>query len=382
MRSLEEIDADIAEVKARIAKRNEGMPSYGDPGYRAARFDYIVEGDRSGLDAYQNAVNAAIQNKLSREEQEKLVKLNKKVADEEDMDQWQKDYAFAKNAQSEIYNNPASTQKQKEDADATVRYYESVGKRRKYLDKYKAMTAVPVEAAASSADVKETPKQEAQKETFKQLIAKGQTLETDEDLDKHISELLAYKGNDAVVKEAYDAIKAAQDKKQSNIGKRWATFQDNVDAAIKAKDKAKLQELQKRMESEDELKNQKDSATTKQKIDAALKPKPKSPLPKYIKNTFTPDIIQQKYMRDLNEKGEVKLSATIAGKSLPFKMVRKPIGNIEFVDDKGNVLYTIKAKDFDIEATAPKKKESPVAGALKSGWTARSNIKVGDNEDW
>ena len=44
MRSLEEIDADIAEVKARIAKRNEGMPNYGDPGYRAARFDYIVEG--------------------------------------------------------------------------------------------------------------------------------------------------------------------------------------------------------------------------------------------------------------------------------------------------------------------------------------------------
>ena len=72
MRSLEEIDADIAEVKARIAKRNEGMPSYGDPGYRAARFDYIVEGDRSGLDAYQNALNAAIQNKLSRESSEKM----------------------------------------------------------------------------------------------------------------------------------------------------------------------------------------------------------------------------------------------------------------------------------------------------------------------
>lgn len=372
MRSLEEIDADIAEVKARIAKRNEGMPSYGDPGYRAARFDYIVEGDRSGLDAYQNALNSAIQNKLSRESSEKMAKAGKAQADEEAMDQWQKDYSFAKSAQSEIYNNPASTKKQKDDADATVRYYESIGNRKGYLSKYKQMTAAPAAPAAP-----ETPK-EAQKETFKQLMGRGQTIEKDEDLDKYINDVKAYTGNDAVVGEAYEAIAKAQEKKKANAEGRWSTFKNEVEAAIKGKDTAKLKEFQKAVDGFDTQ----DKATVKQKIDAALKPKPKSPLPKYLKNTYTPDIVQQKYMRELNEKGEVKETATIAGRSYPFKMVRKPNDNVEFVDDKGNVLMTIKAKDFDIETPAPKKKENSVAGVLKSGWTAKSNIKVGEDEDW
>ena len=77
MRSIAEIDADIAEVQKRIAARNEGNPQRNSPEYRAARFDYIVDGDRSGLDAYQNALNAAIQNKLNRESAEYMAELNR-----------------------------------------------------------------------------------------------------------------------------------------------------------------------------------------------------------------------------------------------------------------------------------------------------------------
>lgn len=54
MRTLEEVDADIAETKRQIALGNAFNR-------RAARFDYILEGDRSGLDAIGQAINNAIE---------------------------------------------------------------------------------------------------------------------------------------------------------------------------------------------------------------------------------------------------------------------------------------------------------------------------------
>jgi hypothetical protein len=68
MRTLEEVDADIAETKRQIALGNAFNR-------RAARFDYILEGDRSGLDAIGQALNNAIererQQKFQAEESEK-----------------------------------------------------------------------------------------------------------------------------------------------------------------------------------------------------------------------------------------------------------------------------------------------------------------------
>lgn len=137
MRSIAEIDADIAEVQKRIAARNEGTPQRNSPEYRAARFDYIVDGDRSGLDAYQNALNAAIQNKLSREEQEKLVKLNKKIADEEDEVSWRKDMTNARSDLADVRRRIAqgdkgTTQKDLEDAVANFNFHAQRGAKRKY----------------------------------------------------------------------------------------------------------------------------------------------------------------------------------------------------------------------------------------------------------
>ena len=133
MRSLAEIDADIAEVQQRIAARNAGTPQRNNPEYRAARFDYIVEGDRSGLDAYQNAVNAAIQNKLSRDSSERMAKAGKAQADDEGRYQWYKDYAMAKSNQREIMANKTSSEKDKRDAATHVKFYEDYGAAKGYF---------------------------------------------------------------------------------------------------------------------------------------------------------------------------------------------------------------------------------------------------------
>lgn len=133
MRSIAEIDADIAEVQKRIAARNEGTPQRNSPEYRAARFDYIVDGDRSGLDAYQNALNSAIQNKLSRESSERMAKAGKEQTDDENRYQWQKDYAIAKSAQREIMANKSSSEKDKRDAATNVKFYEDYGAQKGYF---------------------------------------------------------------------------------------------------------------------------------------------------------------------------------------------------------------------------------------------------------
>lgn len=139
MRSIAEIDADIAEVQKRIAARNEGMPSRNDPTYRASRFDYIVEGDRSGLDNYQNALNAAIQNKLSREAQERMLKEGKEQTNEEDEIAWRKDMTNARSDLADVRRRIAqgdkgTTQKDLEDAVANFNFHAQRGAKKNYKD--------------------------------------------------------------------------------------------------------------------------------------------------------------------------------------------------------------------------------------------------------
>lgn len=72
-RSLEEIRADIAATEAEIARR-KGMDeslSRETPEYRAARFDYIVDDDRTGLDALMSRIRQAQEAKLQREAADK-----------------------------------------------------------------------------------------------------------------------------------------------------------------------------------------------------------------------------------------------------------------------------------------------------------------------
>ena len=386
MRSLEEINADIAKVQAQIDARNAGTPDRNNPEYRAARFDYIVHGDRTGLDAYQNALNAAIQNRLSRESSEKMMQAGKEQADEEAMDQWQKDYSFAKSAQSEIYNNPASTQKQKDDADATVRYYESVGNRKGYLGKYKTMTAAPAAAPAAT----ETPK-EAPKETFKQLMGRGQTLEKDEDLDAYINDVKAYTGNDAVVGEAYDAIAKAQDKKKENATGRWNEFNSRVKAATAEKDynkrKAALEPLKEELGN---YKGQEKYAEVEKAINDGLKKPAKDPLTKGVvrQNFGKSDVItMMKELKAAKEKGVTKnVSVGDKGRTVTFKLLHN--GDVQVLNEKGKEIDRFKKADLEELDTAnkvikPKQTDIPIVKALKGeSKYPNGRIIVGPGEDW
>lgn len=86
-RSIEEIQADIARVKQRIASREQNQ--YRQPQSRAGWGSYIISGDRGMLDAYQNRENAwntmmeqqmfqAEQNAKNRRLQEEQNALNRK----------------------------------------------------------------------------------------------------------------------------------------------------------------------------------------------------------------------------------------------------------------------------------------------------------------
>lgn len=64
MRSSAEIKAEIDALKAQMA---DGIP-YGDSAARnVGIYDHILSGDHSGIDAYNRAVEQAVQNKLQRE---------------------------------------------------------------------------------------------------------------------------------------------------------------------------------------------------------------------------------------------------------------------------------------------------------------------------
>lgn len=234
MRSIAEIDADIAEVQKRIAARNEGNPQRNSPEYRAARFDYIVDGDRSGLDSYQNALNAAIQNKLNRDAQERMLKEGKQQADDEQMEQWQKDYSFAKSAREEINANPKSTPKQKEDAEATVRYYEAVGAKKGYMKKYSEMTKAPetpnVETPA--ADVKPVRGYEQIMGDVDKLTGMEGPVDPAE-IDKLYEELLDYKGSDFTTRESNQALAKLENKKKTDSDKAGSDAMGKDAAALK-----------------------------------------------------------------------------------------------------------------------------------------------------
>ena len=152
MRSVAEIDKDIAEVKARMASEN---PQRTSPEYRAARFDYIVNGDRSGIDAYSSAMQSAIQNKLNRESTEKLAALNKESAKEEDEIAWRKDMTNARSDLNDVrnkYNQGLATDKDVEDAVANYNFHAERGAKKGYKNAPASESVAAPKAEVSGLD--------------------------------------------------------------------------------------------------------------------------------------------------------------------------------------------------------------------------------------
>lgn len=236
MRSIAEIDADIAEVQKRIAARNEGTPQRNSPEYRAARFDYIVDGDRSGLDAYQNALNAAIQNKLSRESAEKMAKAGKEQADEEQRYQWQKDYAIAKSAQREIMANKSSSEKDKRDAETYVKYYEDYGTKKGWMPKVDPAVAAADEAKDEAARKAQTAR-ESNKAKLSYFLSKNRVPDADLETYKALNDEQFFdKANDMPYTGFEETYWDNQSKidalKKANFNDRAKKYMDDVLAKL------------------------------------------------------------------------------------------------------------------------------------------------------
>lgn len=126
MRSLEEIDAEIRQLQEAKAGLSDGIPTRMIPEYRASRFDYILKGDRSGLDAYQQALQNAMLQKAQRVENDRLQEAQRKFTEAENEKNRQvqreqagitkatekakmlRDYADAQALVSDIDNNPSN----------------------------------------------------------------------------------------------------------------------------------------------------------------------------------------------------------------------------------------------------------------------------------
>ena len=127
MRTLEEVDADIAETKRQIELGNAFNR-------RAARFDYILEGDRSGLDAIGQALNNAIErerqqkfqaaeNEKTRQSTEKLAKLGKEEALQDKKDEIIKNLSINQAIWSDMKDNDTISSGQKKQQQAIVNYW-------------------------------------------------------------------------------------------------------------------------------------------------------------------------------------------------------------------------------------------------------------------
>ena len=340
MNELDRINQQIADVQARIAAKNFGIPQRNTPEYRAARFDYIVDGDRSGMDAYNTAVANAIQNRLNRESTLKLAKLNKEQADEEGMDQWQKDYSFAKSAKREIDNNPKSTEKDKADADATVKYYEAVGRRKGYTNKFNSMVsseqsqtpAAPAPAAPVSNWA--TDSANAQKvidtdtSTLEDIAAAEKALEqyannpaVADDLGK-LTSGLSNKRNKIDTTEKW---KLAQEKAQAEIARKGVKIPD-IEAQMEAIKGFEGQEGYEKLMTD--LKNKK----------TALTPKDLTPLKNAVKQAWSDNALML-ILSEMRREGkkERQDNVTVDGKTVGVKL--KLVGDkLMITDDKGNNL--------------------------------------------
>lgn len=127
MRTLEEVDADIAETKRQIELGNAFNR-------RAARFDYILEGDRSGLDAIGQALNNAIErerqqkfqaaeNEKTRQSTEKIAKMSREEALQDKKDEIIKNLSINQAIWSDMKDNPSVSSGQKKQQQAVVNYW-------------------------------------------------------------------------------------------------------------------------------------------------------------------------------------------------------------------------------------------------------------------
>lgn len=388
MRSVAEIENDLNAAKLRFARMDDPLYSSQSPAYRAARFDYILSGDRSGLDAQQRALEQAYQQAEQRKATEKMAQIQQGLADEDKDDEIIKELSSNRAILEDLQNNPNTkgTAKEKQQQ-ALVNYWKKKADKRGLsvegednpppagASQTATQTPAPTaQSAAASAPAAQpaAPTPEVVR-SWKQVEADGRRLADSsssiEELEGIRKEIEDYKGNDFTTKEANTVIASIDNRiksiKDKDVSDKWSKKKDEVDAALKNKDTARLKELQGELEP---FAEQTDYATTKQKVDAALKPKSVSPFPKWVKENITFDKAFNVWGRrgnDYNTKGKQSFNETVNGKSYTGWYKKRGDGGIDVTDDKGNVLKTFSAKALESgeenpDAPKPGPKKEPV----------------------
>lgn len=394
-RSLAEIDADIAEVQKRIAKRNEGMPSYGDPGYRAARFDYIVEGDRSGLDAYQNALNAAIQNKLSRESSEKMAKAGKAQASLEEDDEIVKNLSNSDAVVSDLKNRNYADDSVEMRKALNERDYWITRAKRKGLDVavyQDAPKAAPVVTPAATAAPQSAPKGRTHEAIAADIARLADNKDITLDQVNALEQELMANASTVPYDKMTESVNLVNAKKKAIGDSAWNEYNSRVKAALGEKDYAKRKAALEPLKEElGNYKGQEKYAEVEKSINDGLKKPAKDPLTKgVVRQHFSKnDIISLKSEIDKSKDKGITKNIPVGGRNRTLTFKTDKDGNVLVLNEKGREVDRFtKAElaEFDTAnkvTVEPKQADIPIVKALKGeSKFPNGRIIVGPGEDW
>lgn len=334
-RTIEEIDAELAEVDKQIARRNA-------MGWKYAQAKAILDHDTSGIERIYSALETARQNKLNRDSAERMQKAAKAESDDETRDQIVKELNTAVAIWNDSSNNDNLSESEKARARENVKYWQN------RADK-KGVSYVPVNFDKVKV---------AGARSWKQIAADAERIAATEgidpaEIDKIREEAYGYRGNDYTAGEANSLIAKLDNRKKTDADRKaelaWDTKKNEVEAALKANDKDALKKLQSELE---QFSDRKDYATTKQKVDKALKPKKvDTTLKDWVVNNIGRAQVVLEYAKPgtkLNTDGKVWFTQTINGKNYKYGFA-KTLNGVDVVDDKGKVLKRFPKKVLDLE---------------------------------
>ena len=215
MRSSSEIAAEINALKAQIAS---GLPYGNSAAHNAAVFDHVYSGDRSGVDAFQRAIEQAMQNKLQREltasenEQNrqnalKIAEMGKESAAEDQELTWRKDIALAANTLRQVKQQQAKGLADEFDVTAAEETYNSL------VDRGIAKGYKNVPAASVKQSTEPTGDNKSIREKYLGIINNPEGA-TDDDLEMAQQAAASLMDSDSVGK-----VKAIRAKRQKDADK-------------------------------------------------------------------------------------------------------------------------------------------------------------------
>ena len=250
---LQELDTQIAELKQKIAQKKAASlqskyDRMNDPDYRVARYDYIVSGDRSGLDRISEA-ERAYKNMLANQAYAKeLAEAQRNEALAYQMDEFIKNRANAENAftyavkdlrRAKASNNVldiALATKNYNDAKANLEYWDKrTGKQSVITDLFKDLEQEEQKTESKSVEpVKnDNPLGDFNIDTFVTKLRGIDDFETNKDQDKtlkQIEDITGWSQNDPLV-EQHTRLKkkVSKEQRKANAANQLAKLQKEFD---------------------------------------------------------------------------------------------------------------------------------------------------------